>query len=301
MLFDSVENVKKEFLKFNYILSDELARSLCLANFLQKPLLLEGDPGIGKTELAIVLSKIMNNKDPIRLQCYEGIDFDSSVVSWDFKKQLLYIEMMKNSNWKDNKSDIYSEEFISFRPISKSIMSDNREVLLIDEIDKSDDEFESFLLEVLSSYQITIPEIGTIKAKHVPIVILTSNNIRDLSDALRRRCLYNYICYPSISQQTKILKIKVPNISSNLCKQIVDFIKQIKQQDLKKYPSISEMLDWANTLVLMNKDNIDKKIIKETLNVLIKTKQDLDTINENISKMTIKQTVKNNDKDWEFD
>lgn len=281
--FDSIKNLSAEINKRGYIADTDLVITIYLAYHLQKPLLLAGPAGVGKTEIANVIADIISEIDPIRLQCYEGIGDEKAIYEWNYKKQLLYIEANKNSeDWKDMQGDIYSEDFLSYRPILKSIMSEKKSVLLIDEIDKSDEEFEPLLLEILSAYQVSIPEIGTIKAKEKPFVILTSNDMRELSDALRRRCCFFYIDYPSMERELEIVHTRVDGVDDLLATQVVKFINLLRNENLKKVPSISETIDWVRALVKLEAKNLSPKLVSNTLNLLLKTKSDLDTIDSKI-------------------
>ena len=315
-IFENIENLYNAINETGYICNKQLTLTIYLAYHLGKPILLEGAPGTGKTEIAKVISNLLNDKDPIRLQCYEGISSSEAIYDWDFKKQLLYIESTKdNLNWNEMQGDIYGQEFLSKRPLLKSILSDKKEVLLIDELDKSDEEFEAFLLEFLAENQITISENETIKAKYNPICFITSNNQRQLSDALLRRCLYLYIDYPSIKSEIKIVHSKVDNINDLLATQIVNFVDKIRKEDIKKLPSISETIDWARTLVKLEKDKLDPNLVKNTLNLLLKNKDDINHISRKVNSLIegLPQTaiqidkihkkakeIKINDEDWDF-
>ena len=305
--FESPQNLINEITKHGYIANINLVLAIYLAYHLQKPLLLEGQAGTGKTEIANIVSKILNDSEPIRLQCYEGLDDSKAIYEWDYKKQLLFIEANKNDNdWDNMHNNIYSEKFLSPRPILKSIISEKKEVLLIDEVDKSDEEFEPLLLEILSAFQVSIPEIGTIKSKNKPLVILTSNNIRELSDALKRRCLYFYIDYPTLEQEIEIVQSRVSGIDNLIVTQIVSFVQMLREENLKKAPSISETIDWAITLIKLNANakSLNLNFIQNTLNVLLKTKQDIEFIDDNINKFIgklPKKAVKiDNDKTYHY-
>jgi MoxR-like ATPase len=287
--FNSAKKLIKAMEDQGYICDEELALTIYLSYHLGKPLLLEGPAGVGKTEIANVISKILNNNDPIRLQCFEGIDKYEAIYDFDYRKQLLYIEASKeDNNWDEMKSDIYSEDFLSPRPLLKSIRSKNKSVLLIDEIDKSDEEFESFLLEILSEFQVSIPEIGTVKAKTTPFVVLTSNNMRELSDALKRRCCYFHINYPSLEKELSIIHKKINNVDDLLATQIVKFVELIRNEDINKRPSISETIDWVKALTKLGADTLDKSLVKYTMNTLLKSKEDLEIIEDKIDRFLIK-------------
>lgn len=279
-MFNNVDVLQEKLFKENYITNEKLATVIYIAYKLQKPLLIEGPAGVGKTELAKVLAKAMDT-DLIRLQCYEGLDETKALFEWNYQKQLLRIQANgKNSSWDETKENIFSEEFYLARPLLKALQASKQVVLLIDELDKSDEEFESFLLEALSDYQVTIPEIGTVKANSIPFVILTSNNYREFSDALKRRCIHLYIDYPSFEQELEIVQLKIPGINQGLANEIVKFVQSIRKLALKKSPSISETLDWAKTLMFLGADSLDSKLVNNTLNVILKYQQDISKIEE---------------------
>lgn len=268
----------KDFYNNDYILNEELATSVFLLKNLEKPLLLEGNPGVGKTMLAKTLANHLKTK-LIRLQCYEGLDVSTSIYEWNYQKQLLHIKLFESE--KDKKtleSQIFSMDYILQRPLLQSIGADKPVVLLIDEIDRADEEFEAYLLELLSDFQISIPELGTIKAKTKPLVILTSNRTRELSDALRRRCLYHWVDFPSKSKEIDIIAKKLPNIDQVLATQIVTFIHNLRKSSLHKPPGIAESLDWAKTLLLMNVANITDEIVMNTIGSVLKHKDDVDFV-----------------------
>ena len=270
-------DIKKSLYDLDYIASEELAMCIHLAINLERPILLEGEAGIGKTALAIALSKLYKTT-LIRLQCYEGLDSASTIYEWNYQKQLLSIRLNENKN--DNKlkidEHIFSKEFLLERPLLRALTQKKTPVLLIDEIDRADEEFEAYLLEILSEYQVSIPEYGTIQAVTKPIVIITSNNTRDLSDALRRRCIYNYVYYPKKELELEILQKKLPDIDFQLSMQIVNFVQNLRLQDLEKKPGIAETLDWAAAISGLGlKDLSDNyKILHSTLVCLLKTEAD---------------------------
>jgi MoxR-like ATPase len=283
--FDSIENLFEEINQRGYISDTDLVITIYLAYHLNKPLLLEGPAGVGKTEIANVIADIIGSSDPIRLQCYEGIDDAKAIYEWNYKKQLLYIEANNGeTDWQNMQDDIYSSDFLSPRPILKSITTD-KSVLLIDEIDKSDEEFEPLLLEILSAFQVSIPEIGTIKAKQKPFVVLTSNNMRELTDALRRRCCYFYIDYPSLERELEIIHTRVDGIDDLLATQVAKFVQTLRKENLKKIPSISETIDWVRALVKLEVKTLSPKIVQNTLNLLLKTKADLDAMQSKVGGM----------------
>ena len=283
--------IKTSLYNLDYIASKELAMSIHIAINLERPLLLEGEAGIGKTALALVLSKLYKTS-LIRLQCYEGLDASSTIYEWNYQKQLLSIRLNENKNDNNVKIDdqIFSKEFLLERPLLKALTQKKSPVLLIDEIDRADEEFEAYLLEILSEYQISIPEYGTIKALSKPIVIITSNNTRDLSDALRRRCIYNYVYYPKKELELEILQKKLPNIDSELSRQIVNFVQNLRVQDIEKKPGIAETLDWAAAISGLGlKDLSDNyKVLHSTLVCLLKTEADKAVISPEIAQKLAK-------------
>lgn len=268
-----------------YIAEQDLAATLLLVDQLQRPLLLEGDAGVGKTEVAKVLSRVYQCP-LIRLQCYEGLDVSSSVYEWNYQHQLLSIKLHEsNQDAVDlTEKHIFSEKYLLKRPLLQAISEQQSAVLLIDEIDRADEEFEAFLLEVLSDYQITIPELGTIKAKSIPRVILTSNGTREISDALRRRCLYYYLDYPSYEKELRIVIIRFPNISQILAGQIVGFVQQLRKQDLRKNPGLAETLDWVAAIMTLDIKTLDDSHdeIMSTLVCMLKTREDRESVTSDV-------------------
>ena len=279
----NIDNLQSLLKSNDYISDNSIITSIFLSINLNKPLLIEGEPGVGKTEIAKVLSKLLDTK-LIRLQCYEGLDVNSTVYEWNYLKQLMKIRIEENKNEiQDIETELFSEKYLYKRPLIEALLYNGKlpPVLLIDEIDRSDEEFEGFLLEFLSEFQVTIPEIGTIKAKKPPIVIISSNRTRELGDGLRRRCLYLYIDYPSIEKELQILKIKVPNINSTLANEICSFINELRASEkLTKKPGISETIDWALALMTLKKFNLDKKIVLETISCIIKSQDDIEKIDD---------------------
>ena len=273
--FESVEHVRDGLKKVHYLSDDGIAGVVFLAQRLGKPILVEGPAGTGKTQLAKSVAEMLNAR-LIRLQCYEGLDESKALYEWNYKKQLLRIQADKNSDsWSQVQDDIFSEEFLLTRPLLEAISSPDPVVLLIDEVDRVEIETEALLLEILSEYQVSIPELGTITAKQIPMVFLTSNNTRELSEALKRRCLFLHIDYPDMEREKEIVLTNVPDITQNLADQIARIVRSIRQLDLKKAPSVSETLDWARTLMLMGIENIDAQEAKDTLHILLKYQTDI--------------------------
>ena len=288
--FASIEDVRVRLAEQKYICDGNIATVVYLATMLGKPLLVEGPAGVGKTELAKVIASSLDTP-LIRMQCYEGIDEAKALYEWEYAKQLLYTQVLK-----DKISEItadaatlaeavdritaqddvfFSNRFILPRPLLQAIQHESTVVLLIDEIDKADAEFEAFLLEILSDFQVTVPEIGTIVARSIPVVVLTSNNAREMSDALKRRCLHLYIDFPSQELEQEILRLKVPEVGESLGREITELVQKLRSEDLKKQPSISETLDWAKALVIMNADSIGDEVVKDTLSTIAKYEGDL--------------------------
>ena len=283
--FNSIEKVIEELGKTHYIADRALATVLFLAHSLGKPIFLEGEPGVGKTEVAIVMSQLFET-DLIRLQCYEGLDAATSLYEWNYPKQLLHIRLEEQR--KRDKAEIeqliYSPKFLIKRPLLEAILRSEEKapVLLIDEIDRSDEEFEAFLLEVLSDFQITIPEIGTMKAKKRPLVVVTSNRTREIHDALKRRCLYHWIEYPSFEKEYQIIMTRLPGIESRFAEQVARFMQELRTVDFFKRPGISETLDWAQALLTMQRNYLDEKVIMETLGCILKYQEDILKFKEEI-------------------
>lgn len=275
---DPIVNIIDQLAGADYIADPAIATSIYMAQSLGRPLLIEGRAGVGKTEIANVMAQLMDTK-LIRLQCYEGLDVTTALYEWNYPKQLLWIKLDEQSgrSTKEREQQIFSEPFLLERPLLAALtQKDKAPVLLIDEVDRADEEFEAFLLETLSEFQVTIPEIGTIKAEHRPLVILTSNRTRDLSDALRRRCLYLWIDYPDLEKELRIVRNKVKGIDEDLARQVCEFVRGAREFGLEKVPGISETLDWANAMILLNYDNLEPDIIAQTLGALVKDADDLE-------------------------
>ncbi|NLZ93884.1 MAG: MoxR family ATPase [Firmicutes bacterium] len=279
----TVADLRKAFLQAGYITNEEVLLTVFLALQLEKPLLVEGEPGVGKTELAKVLATAFQT-ELIRLQCYEGLDENKALYEWNYQRQLLKIQMSKDlSGSKELEDDLFSPAYLLQRPLLKAIQSQQKVVLLIDEVDKTDEEFEAFLFEVLSDFQVSIPELGTIKSLQIPIVILTSNNERELSDGLKRRCVYLYLDYPPVEQEVKMIQARLPDVGEKLAHEVARAISLIRQeQEIRKKPSIAETLDWVRALMALGKDRLDASLIDQTLNFILKTKTDQDVFQRKV-------------------
>jgi MoxR-like ATPase len=296
-MFSSMQEVTEGLARQQYICSQEIATVVFLALKLQKPILVEGPAGVGKTDLGKMTAAALG-WELIRLQCYEGLDESKALYEWEYAKQLLYTQILKDvlaqelsgaTSLADAVERVarqdevfFSRKFVVPRPLLQAILSERPSVLLIDEVDKSDPEFEAFLLEILSDYQVTVPEIGTISAQHIPLAVLTSNNAREMSDALKRRCLHLYIDFPSREQELSIVETKVPGIDEGLAGQVVETVSRIRKLDLKKVPGISETLDWARALLVLNADKLDRDTVRSTLNVILKYEKDISKARESI-------------------
>ena len=299
-MFDTIEEVQKRLLDQSYICNKNIATVVFLASKLHKPVLVEGPAGVGKTELGRVVAGALA-LPMIRLQCYEGLDESKALYEWEYSKQLLYTQMLRDkigeviagtSSLQEaaeriaGQDDVFfSERFIVPRPLLKAITSDSPVLLLIDEVDKSDPEFEAFLLEVLSDYTVSIPEIGTIQAKHLPLVFLTSNDAREMTDALKRRCLHLYIDFPTEEEELSILNLKVPGIDERLARDVVSLIQSVRKLDLKKTPSISETLDWARALIALNADRLETELVEATMSVILKHQGDIRKAQAELNKL----------------
>src|SRR6478752_3849084 len=274
--FESVSDVVQSLRGVDYLADTNIAGVMFLADRLEKPVLVEGPAGVGKTELAKAAAAILGAR-LIRLQCYEGLDESKAIYEWNYKKQLLRIQADREHerDWETVEADIFSEEFLLTRPLLEAIRSDEPVVLLIDEVDRVEIETEALLLEVLSDFQVSIPELGTIKGKQIPLVFLTSNNTRELSEALKRRCLFLHVDYPDIDREKEIVRVRVPEIDDALAEQVAKVVNSIRNIDLKKSPSISETIDWARTLVYLGRNEITPEVLGDTLHVLLKYQSDI--------------------------
>ena len=274
--FDSVESATKRLREVDYLADTNISGVVFLADRLEKPVLVEGPAGVGKTELAKGIASTTGAR-LIRLQCYEGLDEAKALYEWNYKKQLLRIQSDREheSSWADVEADIFSEPFLLTRPLLEAIRADEPIVLLIDEVDRVEIETEALLLEVLSDFQVSIPELGTIVGKQRPLVVMTSNNTRELSEALKRRCLYLHLDYPDLEREKDIVRVRVPEVDDELAEQVARVVRSIRQLELKKAPSISETIDWAKTLLYLGKNEIDPELIGETLHVLLKYQSDI--------------------------
>ena len=276
--FDDVSGVRQLLDGVEYLADDGIAGVIFLADRLGKPVLIEGPAGTGKTQLAKSVAE-MTGARLIRLQCYEGLDEAKALYEWNYKKQLLRIQAEGDDrHWSEIEDDLFSEEFLLARPLLEAIRAVDPVVLLIDEVDRVEVETEALLLEILSDYQVSIPELGTVEATQIPLVFLTSNGTRELSEALKRRCLYLYIDYPDLERERAIVTAKVPDIDQNLADQVTRIVRSVRQLDLKKHPSVSETLDWARTLVLLGVERIDAEVAADTANVLLKYRTDIDKV-----------------------
>jgi len=274
--FDTVDDVRTRLKGADYLADEGIAGVVYLADRLGKPIIVEGPAGTGKTQLAKSVAEITGAR-LIRLQCYEGLDESKALYEWNYKKQLLRIQAERNtdSTWEELEDDIFSDEFLLTRPLLEAIRADDPVVLLIDEVDRVEVETEALLLEILSDYQVSIPELGTVEAKQIPLVFLTSNNTRELSEALKRRCLFLHIDYPDLEREKEIVLTKVPDITEALADQVARIVRSIRQIELKKSPSVSETLDWARTLILLGVESVTEADAADTINVLLKYQSDI--------------------------
>ncbi|TDB65869.1 AAA family ATPase [Arundinibacter roseus] len=290
-----LERIAELLLTQGYITEPSVTMAVYLSMQLQKPLLIEGPAGVGKTEIAKVMARAMDT-DLIRLQCYEGLDASHALYEWNYQRQLLHLKMLEVLSKTSDQSlpaedELFSEKFLLKRPLLQAITHHKSPVLLIDEVDRADEEFESYLLEVLSDWQITIPEIGTIRATHIPQVIVTGNRVRELSDALRRRCLYLWIDYPDFEKELAIVKGKVPQLNEKIAEQICRFMQELRQLRLEKTPGIAETIDWATALAALHFDYLPKKLIEQTLGVILKDWKDTRTAQLSLTELYAKMGV----------
>jgi MoxR-like ATPase len=299
-MFASVEAVQERFRASRYIASRRIATVVYLATRMNRPVLVEGPAGVGKTELAKVLAET-SGRPLVRLQCYEGLDEAKALYEWKYAKQLLYTQMLRErigemiqdaptlpeavDRIARQEDAFFSRRFLAPRPLLGAILADDPVVLLVDEIDKAEVEFEAFLLEVLSDWQVSVPELGTIKARHLPLVVLTSNNARELTDGLKRRCLHLFIDFPSAGEELAIIRLKVPEVSEQLARQVVSAVQKIRALELRKAPSISESLDWARALVILNADRLDAALVESTLTLVVKHERDLERVKASLDKV----------------
>jgi MoxR-like ATPase len=278
----SVDDVATGLRAAGYLPGESTALVSYLAARLGKPVLVEGPAGVGKTELAKALARYLD-RTLVRLQCYEGLDEAKALYEWNYRKQLLRIQTEADgTGWDAVQDDIFGEEFLLSRPLLQAISADEPVVLLIDEIDKTDQEFEAMLLELLSDFQITIPELGRITARTHPVVVLTSNNTRELTEALKRRCLYLWLDYPSTEHELEIVRLHAPDLGETTARKLVEVVQQVRELDLKKPPSIAESIDWARALLLLGADDIDQDVFRETMSIIVKHRTDLDTVAERV-------------------
>jgi len=299
-MFQSVEDVQQRFRSARYIASRRISTVVYLAASMNRPVLIEGPAGVGKTELAKTLAEL-TSRPLIRLQCYEGLDEGKALYEWKYAKQLLYTQLLRErigeliadapslpdavSRIAGQDDAFFSFRFLSPRPLLQAIQAEHPVVLLVDEIDKAEPEFEAFLLEVLSDFQVSVPELGTIKAKHLPLVVLTSNNARELSDGLKRRCLHLFIDFPPPAEELEIIRLKVPEIPAELARAVVAAVQKIRAMDLRKPPSVSESLDWARSLVILNAQTLDAELVESTLTMLVKYEKDLERVRGALDKV----------------
>jgi MoxR-like ATPase len=288
MQIESIDQLQDALRGRNYIADRGLATAVYLALKLQRPLFLEGAPGVGKTEIAKVLADLLDT-ELIRLQCYEGLDVNQAVYEWNYTRQMLHIRLLESRDERASEAELFSKEYLLERPLLQAIQRSKtqRPVLLIDEIDRSDEEFEAFLLEILSDFQITIPEIGTIKAVQPPVVVLTSNRTREVHDALKRRCLYYWINYPTFEKEYDIVRAKLPHAADQLAKQVTHFIQELRQQDLYKIPGVAETLDWTAALVALDAQALSVEIVENSIGVILKYQDDIEKINGETTKLIL--------------
>jgi MoxR-like ATPase len=280
--FQSIEEARGGLGEVGYLADESTALVSYLAARLGKPVLVEGPAGVGKTELAKALSRATERR-LIRLQCYEGLDEAKALYEWNYRKQLLRIQTeAAETGWQEVKEDIFGKEFLLARPLLTAISTDEPVVLLIDEIDKTDQEFEAMLLEILSDFQVSIPELGVVEAQTHPLVLLTSNNSRELTEALKRRCLYLWLDYPTVERELEIVRLHAPELDEQVARKLVEVVHMIRSLDLKKPPSIAESIDWARALLLLGADDVDQAVLEKTMSIIVKHRTDLDLVAERV-------------------
>jgi MoxR-like ATPase len=280
--FATIDEARQGLGGVGYLADDSTALVCFLAGRLGKPVLVEGPAGVGKTELAKALARA-TERELIRLQCYEGLDEAKALYEWNYRKQLLRIQTeAREAGWEEVRDDIFGEEFLLARPLLTAISAERPAVLLIDEIDKTDQEFEAMLLEVLSDFQISIPELGRVEARTRPLVLLTSNNSRELTEALKRRCLYLWLDYPTVERELEIVQLHAPDLNERVARKLVEVIHMVRALDLKKPPSIAESIDWARALLLLGADDVDRPVLEKTLSIIVKHRTDLDLVAERV-------------------
>ncbi len=286
MTYSSIEELQQALYDQEYVAERSLVTAVYLSMKQGKPLFLEGEPGVGKTEIAKVIANMLDT-NLIRLQCYEGLDVSQAVYEWNYTRQIMHIRTMEARSETFAEEELFGEKFLLRRPLLRAIeeSAEKSQVLLIDEVDRSDEEFEAFLLEILSDFQVTIPEIGTVKAKNRPFVILTSNRTRELHDALKRRCIYFWIDYPSFQKELEIVSTKVPEASNQLARQVTAFVQELRTEDLYKVPGVAESIDWVSALVALDKEALDEAIIEDTLGVILKYQDDVVQLKEQIQQV----------------
>jgi MoxR-like ATPase len=288
MQIESIDQLQEALREQQYVADRGLATAVYLALKLQRPLFLEGEPGVGKTEIAKVIANLLGT-ELIRLQCYEGLDVNQAVYEWNYTRQMLHIRLLESRGERASEVELFGKEFLLERPLLQAIQRSKTErpVLLIDEIDRSDEAFEAFLLEILSDFQITIPEIGTIKAAQPPVVMLTSNRTREVHDALKRRCLYHWIDYPSFAKEYNIVRAKLPHAAEKLTRQITTFIQELRQQDLYKIPGVAETLDWTAALVALDAQALSVEVVENTIGVILKYQDDIEKVNGETTRLIL--------------
>ncbi len=291
----SIDAVHDKLSKHNYISDRSLSTSIFLMMKMGKPIFLEGEPGVGKTEVGKVMAKMMGT-ELIRLQCYEGLDVHNAIYEWNYSRQILQIRLMEAGGEKDKEkltAEIFGSEFLIKRPLLQAVDYDKKvpPVLLIDELDRADEEFEAFLLEILSDFQVTIPEIGTITAKQRPFVVITSNRTREIHDALKRRCLYHWIGYPSANREFEIVRRRIPDVNEQLGKQVVTFVQAVREKDFYKLPGVAETIDWANALMQLGTTELSTEITEDTLGTLLKYQDDIEKMKGEVTQGLVQRAV----------